>query len=630
MADNINDRLFARGYSSGTSGYGKPATGRTSTQAPETNCAPPCADCGRLDCLCRPRFFAGQLLSEQDLNRLDAYIRAKNKLHTLQLHGWGVVNGLEVRCEPCGSGVVVGKGYAISPCGDDIIVCCDTPVDICSLIQKCTPPDNTCKPYQGATANNGCDEVIQDWVLAIRYTETPARGVTALRMGASCSCGASGGSCSSSSGGRSSCGCGAKPSTSGGCGCGARPASSGSCGCAAKPASTTMATAATATRPRKSSPECEPTVICEGYAWDVFPAPKTTRGDGLSGELIDRIKCCLQPIADVLPTMPSTPTVANFDKQADAWNRWCCQAKAALLAYFSTGPESNCTLVEKLGQWSCPDPTVESFGQQMLVAWELLVLLLLEAILACLCSALLPPAPCGTSDDRVPLAVVRVRKKDCAVVEVCNWTPLRKLVLTFPTLEYWFGWIPLFAALRDGIHNLCCNTLRLRGVGTVNERSTTSGAATAAARYAEFARPAEAARMRANTTLSPTAASDNEIFATLVADALKRGTQPLEPNAVVGGMFDLQTATAHPLSKTELENAPQFLLLNQVMRPLVANLFQQEAPAAMLRSFVGGAAATHAAPAAAAASADDVAKMKERIATLEETVKHLQTTTHKK
>ena len=34
--------------------------------------APPCPVCGGLQCLCRPRFFPGQLLSDDDLNRLAA------------------------------------------------------------------------------------------------------------------------------------------------------------------------------------------------------------------------------------------------------------------------------------------------------------------------------------------------------------------------------------------------------------------------------------------------------------------------------------------------------------------------------------------------------------------------------
>src|SRR5215468_6610074 len=201
MADNFNTRLYARGYGSSVTMRGP------STPPPQPNtCAPPCADCGLLECLCRPRFFAGQLPTERDLNRLDAYIKAKNRLHMLQLHGSGVVNGLEVRCEPCGTGVVVTTGYAISPCGDDIIVCCDTSVDVCALIKKCRPPDDTCRPFGGNNVRD-CADLIEDWVLAIRYVENPARGIAALRMGPTCSCGASAGTCDCSQT-TATCGCG--------------------------------------------------------------------------------------------------------------------------------------------------------------------------------------------------------------------------------------------------------------------------------------------------------------------------------------------------------------------------------------------------------------------------------------
>src|SRR5690606_10083878 len=99
---------------------------------PPVRKSPCCPDCGALECLCRPRFFAGQLLSEQDLNRLDQYIKNKNRLHNRNQHGWGVVNGLLVVCDPCGD-VTVTQGYAVDPCGDDIVLCEDTRVNICQL-----------------------------------------------------------------------------------------------------------------------------------------------------------------------------------------------------------------------------------------------------------------------------------------------------------------------------------------------------------------------------------------------------------------------------------------------------------------------------------------------------------------
>jgi hypothetical protein len=177
-----------------------PAWGNTAARAtPASKMLPagpacqPCPDCGGLNCLCRPRFFGGQLLTEQDLNRLDHYIVAKNQLHNRDLVGSGVVRGLEVQCSPCGNTVSVSAGYAINTCGNDIIVCSADTVDICKLINACTRSiAANCAPYKD---NTRCEDLEQDWILAIRYQGTPSRGATALTGSAQCSCG-SAGSCS--------------------------------------------------------------------------------------------------------------------------------------------------------------------------------------------------------------------------------------------------------------------------------------------------------------------------------------------------------------------------------------------------------------------------------------------------
>src|SRR5450830_1543875 len=171
-----------------------------------------CSVCGMLECLCRPRFFAGQILTADDLNRLDGYIRGKHRLHNRQLHGWGVVNGLEVTCNPCGDGVAVGCGYALSPCGDDIVVCEAVSVDVCALIKRCCADEgyDPCDPPRLPRPRD-CEEGEQEWILAIRYAETPTRGVTPLRTpDCTGSCpGGCGGNCSGGAG--CSCGTGHKP-----------------------------------------------------------------------------------------------------------------------------------------------------------------------------------------------------------------------------------------------------------------------------------------------------------------------------------------------------------------------------------------------------------------------------------
>src|SRR5262245_39829148 len=162
-----------------------------------------CPVCGGLECLCRPRFFAGQLLTEEDLNRLENYIIGKNKLHNRYLHGWGVACGLEVLCNPCDGYVTVKSGYALSPCGDDIVVCQDTAVNVCDLINRCrTQKEWDCDPAW-PNPNPICGDQDQQWVLYICYDEKPSRGITALRGSTSAPC------CSRCScGGSSSCGCG--------------------------------------------------------------------------------------------------------------------------------------------------------------------------------------------------------------------------------------------------------------------------------------------------------------------------------------------------------------------------------------------------------------------------------------
>src|SRR5215472_6418460 len=130
-----------------TSSVSRFSTTRLPDCGPKSPCdpGPVCPACGGLECLCRPRFFAGQLLTEDDLNRLDDYIVAKNRLHNRYLVEWGVACGLEVVCNPCtgadqiATGVLVKPGYALSPCGNDIVLCQTEPVDICALINACRP-----------------------------------------------------------------------------------------------------------------------------------------------------------------------------------------------------------------------------------------------------------------------------------------------------------------------------------------------------------------------------------------------------------------------------------------------------------------------------------------------------------
>jgi hypothetical protein len=99
------------------------------------------AGCGCQSCqpvlYARPQFFAGQLLTEADLQSLGGYVVAKNRLHNRYLFGDGVVCGLSVTCPPCASGkVTVNPGYALDCCGNDIVVSCSAELDINQMVRQ--------------------------------------------------------------------------------------------------------------------------------------------------------------------------------------------------------------------------------------------------------------------------------------------------------------------------------------------------------------------------------------------------------------------------------------------------------------------------------------------------------------
>jgi hypothetical protein len=85
----------------------------------------------------RPLFFAGQLLTEDDLQSLTDYVAGKNRLHNRYFFGDGAVCGLQVTRNPCTCGqVIVNPGYALDCCGNDIVVACPQPLDINKMVRE--------------------------------------------------------------------------------------------------------------------------------------------------------------------------------------------------------------------------------------------------------------------------------------------------------------------------------------------------------------------------------------------------------------------------------------------------------------------------------------------------------------
>ena len=70
-------------------------------------------DSGKLQ---RVSYFFGQVLGEDDFKTEQNYFIEKHRLHNRHLHGWGVVNGLEVSVDK-GNVVHVSPGIAIDCAG---------------------------------------------------------------------------------------------------------------------------------------------------------------------------------------------------------------------------------------------------------------------------------------------------------------------------------------------------------------------------------------------------------------------------------------------------------------------------------------------------------------------------------
>jgi hypothetical protein len=441
-------------------------------------CTPVCPACGGLECLCRPRFFPGQLLTDEDLNRLERYVVEKNKLHNRYLVGWGVVCGLEVVCDACdGDRVVVRTGYALSPCGDDIVVCSDASVNICELIARCKPRTDDCDPYAQPRPRD-CRGAGDEWVLAICYDERPTRGITALigsgddACCSKCGCGGSG-SCDCKDG-KSDCGCG---SPTQGCGC------------------TGTATAPTTTsKKRKYAPQCEPTQICEGYRFIAYPKPKPVKGftgnvnadnaaGGLGNELLwawlyanrsrfgpllERLLCCIVRALELRSAIREGRAVdgvagfAVYEEYAGALREFA--ADFAL---------HRCSFVTRTaGQYTDAQAWIRAAGNvtrldaataaELAERFRQLDATWLDILAECFCSALLPACPTPAVKNCVPLAVIKVTGDPCRVVEICNWDE-RKILISWRTILYWLSWLP-WQNLRNWIKNLCCGDKRDREV----------------------------------------------------------------------------------------------------------------------------------------------------------------------
>jgi hypothetical protein len=432
-----------------------------------------CPVCHTLECLCRPRYFSGQLLSDDDLNAEQQYVIKKNRLHNLYLHGWGVVCGLQVVCHnTCAGWVTVEQGYAISPCGDDIVVCESTDFDVLGAIDDClrrraqaNPVD--CTPRAPVVSDCDPDGV---WCLTIRYQETASRAVTSLRTGQeggtkACSCGPA------STCGRG-CGCaGSNGNGTKGCGCGSgrssRSASpsqgsgTSSCGCGCGPTATSTVT----TGPAR--PQCEPTRWCEGYVLELCQqdptADRPTYRDMLGGTLYGNLYECF---SDVVALMQQP------DPQGSAYVRYTALSslESDVLRFLTAHHTARCDLLDAVrnagvaapkrawqhltaNEATADHPDALAYHEAIDTAVSTVHTVLWTVFMDCVCLQLLPPCPTDPGDDRLTLACLRVRGGQ--IVEICNFE--RKQLITVPALLWWLSALPIGPVLATALERLCCD-----------------------------------------------------------------------------------------------------------------------------------------------------------------------------
>jgi hypothetical protein len=378
----------------------------------------------------RPRFFSGQLLTEDDLQSLEDYVLSKNRLHNSRLFGEGVVCGFEVLCNPCGGGtVLVQPGYALDCCGNDIVLACKTELDINAMIRTlrrdvlggydCTDPCN--QPQQvgpagsstaagnptgtvGATGSSSTatasgsggktPQPAREYCLYVRYCEQETDPVSPYAVGEPCS-----------------------PQT------------------------------------------CEPSRIREGLRFELrCPVKKPPPADFLSS-----IESCFKDLVglqqssyDAVTLLSAKPTaVADFfQKQQETFE----DLRSQILDLIDRSPHLvHCNLRKRVLalQPDPPDPNspatpagaVTPAAPTSGTAYQQLVAIFLDLYKECVCESLLPPCP-SCDDPGVLLACLKVR--DCDVIEICNLG--RRFVLSPVALRYWLGGDRLGAILEQ----FCC------------------------------------------------------------------------------------------------------------------------------------------------------------------------------
>ncbi len=128
----------------------------------------------------RPRYYARQLVTPDDMTLEQDYFRAKLRRHNRFLHGWGVVCGARVVQSNQPWKVIVKSGYILGPYGDDIYIESDQCVDVRVPCTPAPPATNDCQEPQPAPPSNATQYV------AVQYQENQTRLIRVPLGGCGC------------------------------------------------------------------------------------------------------------------------------------------------------------------------------------------------------------------------------------------------------------------------------------------------------------------------------------------------------------------------------------------------------------------------------------------------------------
>jgi hypothetical protein len=350
----------------------------------------------------RPQFFAGQLLTEDDLQSLEDYVLAKNRLHNRRLFGEGVVCGFQVLCHPCGDGrVVVQPGYALDCCGNDIELSCKVELDINAMIRDlrqnrlggydCGDPCPQTAPTQQTPAKaKAGDDFTREYCLYLRYCEEETDLVSPYSPDQPC---------------------------------------------------TPVA--------------CEPSRIREGLRFELR-CPETQKAPD---DLLAALWCCFRDVIGKEKMSEDALTVEGIERAVREWegairSKSAADLQGQLLALIDCSPHLvGCGLRDRIlavklrPESHKPSEQENSQDTADKEASDELVRIFVEIMRDCVCNAVVPPCQ-DCSDTGVLLACIKV--KNCKVIEICNLS--RHFVPSPGALRYWFG----ADRIEHWLHRECC------------------------------------------------------------------------------------------------------------------------------------------------------------------------------